>query len=128
MTDTRHFRLVHDEARQRAIQAIKDAPDGYLCKIRPPTRSLDQNAKLHALFSDLAEQCTHFGRKLTADQWKVLMISGHSIATGLGADMIPGLEGEYVNVRESSANMTVARMSSLIEYIHAYMAEHAVAA
>lgn len=124
MTDARHFRLVHAEARQRAMQAIKDAPDGYLCKIRPPTRSLDQNAKLHALFSDLAAQHTHYGRKLSADQWKVLMISGHAIATGLGVDMVPGLEGEFVNIRESSASMTVARMTSLIEYVVAYMAQH----
>ena len=128
MSDSKHFRLVHAEARQRAIQAIKDAPDGYLCKIRPPTRSLDQNAKLHALFSDLAEQCTHYGRRLTADQWKVLMISGHSIATGLGVDLVPGVEGEMVNIRESSASMTVQRMTSLIEYIHAYMEQNSVAA
>lgn len=33
------------------------------------------------------------------------------------ADVLPGLEGEYVNIRESSAQMSVKRMASLIEYI-----------
>lgn len=124
MTETRYFRLVHAEARQRAVQAVKDVPDGFVCKIQPPTRSLDQSAKLHALFGDLAARHTHYGRRLTADQWKVLMISGHAIATGLGVDLIPGVEGEMVNIRESSASMTVARMTSLIEYVVAYVAQH----
>ena len=39
--------------------------------------------------------------------------------------MVPGLESEFVNVRESSAHMSIARMTSLIEYIHAWMAENA---
>lgn len=37
------FRLVHAEARRRAIQAIQDAPEGYLVRVQPPTRSVDQN-------------------------------------------------------------------------------------
>lgn len=120
----RIFVLSHAEARQRAAQYIAEAPAGHVVKVSEPTRSLEQNAKLHALFSDLAAQHSHMGRKLTADQWKVLMISGHAIATGLGVDMVPGLEGEFVNIRESSANMTVARMASLIEYVTAYIAQH----
>lgn len=100
------------------------APAGYVVKVSEPTRSLEQNAMLHSLFSELAAKRTHYGRKLSADQWKVLMISGHSIATGLGVDLVPGVEGEVVNIRESSANMTVARMTSLIEYVTAYMAQH----
>ena len=36
------------------------------------------------------------------------------------ADVVPGLEGEFVNIRESSAKMSVSRMASLIEYVTAY--------
>lgn len=36
------------------------------------------------------------------------------------ADVLPGLEGEYVNIRESSAQMSVKRMASLIEYTTAW--------
>lgn len=39
-----------------------------------------------------------------------------------GADMVPGLESEFVNLRESTANMSVARSSSLIEYVVAWCA------
>jgi hypothetical protein len=35
--------------------------------------------------------------------------------------MVPGLEGEFVNLRESTAQMGIKRMISLIEYSQAYL-------
>ncbi len=116
------FRLVNSDVRRRAANAVMAAPEGHMVRIGPPTRNLDQNALLHAIFSDAAKSRLYAGQKLTAEQWKVLFISGHAIATGLGAQMVPGLENEFVNIRESSASMSVARMSSLIEYAQAYLA------
>lgn len=122
MSDKKLFGLLNIDIRRRAANAVMSAPDGYMVKIAPPTRNLEQNAKLHAIFSDAAKHRLYAGQKLTAEQWKVLFISGHAIATGLGAQMVPGLENEFVNIRESSASMSVARMSSLIEYANAYLA------
>jgi hypothetical protein len=62
------------------------------------------------------------GKPRTAAQWKVLMVSGHAVATKEGAEMVPGVEGEFVNLRESTAAMSVRRSSSLIEYTLAFMA------
>lgn len=120
----RVFVLAHAQARQNALQFVAQAPAGYCVTVSEPTRSLEQNAKLHALFSELARKAKLCGRSYTANQWKTLMISGHAIATGLGVEMVPGVEGEFVNIRESSASMTVARMTSLIEYIHAWGAQN----
>ena len=103
-----------------------DADRPWVVEIKEMTRNLEQNAKFHALCGDFAEQATYMGRKLTLAQWKVLFISGHAIATGQGADVVPGIEGEFVNIRESSAQMSVKRMSSLIEYVIAYAAETGV--
>ena len=50
------------------------------------------------------------------------MCSGHSIATNQPVDIVVGLEGELVNLRESTAKMTVERANSLMEYISAYAA------
>lgn len=112
------------DKREMAIRAVSKAPDGLIMILKDSTRSLEQNAKFHALCSDAAKTMTYMGRKLTLDQWKVLFISGHAIATKIGADMVPGLEGEFVNLRESSAQMGVKRMTSLIEYTQAYMDQH----
>jgi len=66
------------------------------------------------------------GKNRTATEWKVLLVSGHAVATKQGSDMVPGLEGEFVNLRESTAHMSIARASSLIEYTLAFCAAHEV--
>lgn len=126
MSDKQIFRLVSGTARQMAMRALQWAPDGFVVEIKPRTRTLDQNARLHAMFSDLERQATLHGRKLSADQWKVVMISGHAVATGEGADVLPGIEGEFVNIRESSARMGVRRMASLIDYMEAWGTQQGV--
>lgn len=90
--------------------------------IRPETRSGGQNALFHKLCGEAAKAGLAWaGKKRTEDQWKVLFISGHAVVTKEGAEVIPGLEGEFVNVRESSASMSRWRGSSLIEYTTAYL-------
>lgn len=114
------------QQQQSAINAILASP---LDNDRPITirisdykRSLDQNSRFHAMLGDIARQVTWCGKKLKPEQWKVLLISGHAVATKQEAEVVPGLEGEYVNIRESSAEMSVGRMASLIEYTMAWAA------
>ncbi len=112
------------QQQQAAINAILATP---LDKDKPVTiritdykRNLDQNAKFHTMLADIARQVQWCGKWLKPEQWKVLLISGHAVATKQEADVLPGLEGEYVNIRESSAQMSVKRMASLIEYTTAW--------
>ena len=117
------FILAHQQARRNAIAAIESAPEGYRVEVRQSTRSLDQNAKFHAICADLARAGIEWaGKPRTTDEWKVLLVSGHAVATKDGAEIVPGLEGEFVNIRESTARMTKARSSSLIEYATAWCA------
>ena len=95
-------------------------------RLGPPDRLLVQNAKFHAMCGDIAKQAKYLGRTLTGAQWKILMISAHSIETGEGADVVPGLTGEFVNLRESSASMSITRMASLIEYVSCWGAENGI--
>lgn len=119
------FMLVHAEARARAMHAVKNAPDGNKVVISEQTRSGEQNAIFHALCGDIAKSGIEWmGKRRSADEWKVLLVSGHSVATKHGADIVPGLEGEFVNLRESTAAMSKSRGSSLIEYTMAFMANH----
>jgi hypothetical protein len=121
MTDQQSFVLVNDKVRANAIDAIRTAPPGWRVKVAPPLRSDDQNSKLHAILSDLAASpVTWAGKRRTLEEWKAIVISGHSVATGTGGEVIPGLEGEFVAIRESSARMGVARAASLITYLLAF--------
>lgn len=123
MTDRRFFVLVHPMARANAIEAVRSAPDGHQVILKPHNRTLDQNAKFHALCSDLGRAKAQWaGKPRTAAEWKVLLVSGHAIATKEGAEIVPGLEGEFVNIRESTAAMSKSRGASLIEYTLAFCA------
>ena len=118
------------QQKQFAINAIlattldKDKP--VTIRITDYKRNLDQNAKFHAMVADISRQVQWCGRWLKPEQWKVLLISGHAVATKQEADVLPGLEGEYVNIRESSAQMSVKRMASLIEYTTSWAVEQGV--
>jgi hypothetical protein len=120
----RVFFLEHQVARRRAAQAIAEADVGDKVTIEPKKRTDDQNRRFHWLCGLLAKSAvTWAGKKRTAVQWKVLMVSGHAVATGEGAEMVPGVEGEFVNLRESTALMSVRRGTSLIEYTQAFMVD-----
>jgi hypothetical protein len=90
-------------------------------------RSEDASAKFHKL-CDLAakSRLPWAGKPRTKTEWKVLFVSGHSVATKQGADIIPGLESEFVNIRESTARMSRARSASLIDYTTAFLVSHGV--
>lgn len=127
MMDKRILRLVSNAVRQRAIDAIWGAPDEAVVTIAEPTRNAEQNAKFHALCTDLAKSGIQWaGKTRSATAWKVLMVSGHAMATNEGAEIIPGVEGEFVNIRESTALMSKRRGSSLIEYTVAFLVTHGV--
>lgn len=112
------------QQQQSAINAILASPldndKPVTIRITDYKRNLDQNARFHAMLGDIARQVKWCGKTLKPEQWKVLLISGHAVATKQPADIVPGIEGEFVNIRESSAEMSVGRMASLIEYVMAW--------
>jgi len=121
------FYLINDQIVRNAIDAIKLADTGAVVRIAPPQRSNDQSAMFHAICSDIAKAGTEWAGELrNADQWKVLLVSGHTKATDGDVEIVPGLEGEFVNIRESTARMGVARASSLIEYTLAFCAQRGI--
>jgi hypothetical protein len=123
------FILRNDAIRHNAIAAINallvgDGIAPMVVEIKPLTRTLEHSARLHAMFGELSKKAQWQGEWLQPEQWKVLMISGHSIATGEPVKLTLGVEKELVNIRESSATMSGKRMASLIEYIACYAAEN----
>jgi hypothetical protein len=121
MSDRQFFALVHDTARQMAVRAVTRAPAGYVVEVKPKTRTLDQNAKLWALLTDLSEQVNWHGQKLTPDEWKIVMT-----ASIRRQRVLPGIDGGFVAIGESTSKMTVKEFSDLMELIHAFGAQHEV--
>ena len=123
----KRFVLHTDLVRQNAIAEIRNAAPESVITVTSRTRSNEQNAKLHAMLSDLAASpVTWAGKRRTMDEWKVLIISAHAVATDGQGEVIPGIENEFVAIRESSASMSVGRCASLIEYLQAFGDQHGV--
>jgi hypothetical protein len=121
MTQRQRFILINDKVRANALAAVRAADEGCAISIGPKTRSVDQNAKFHAICTDIANsQMTWAGKRRDAEAWKVLLVSGHTVATAGEVEIIPGLENEFVNIRESTARMSVGRAASLITYALAF--------
>ncbi|OOF48718.1 recombinase [Rodentibacter genomosp. 1] len=130
MGNKQQFFLRSAQVRSNCLEFIKNLPtteeSPLVVKIQPMTRTLEQNAKLHAMLSDIAKQCEFQGKKRDIETWKMIMVSAHKIATGEKAEMAIGLEGEVINLRESTAQMSVKRLASLIEYITAWGVQNGV--
>ena len=134
MTDRLILRLHNAQQGHGAIQKAWAHAKGYLVasggpmvlEVRPETRSDRQNRLLHALFGDVSKQAEWMGKKRSPEEWKLLFVSGHAVATKQGADLVPGLEGEFLNLRESTARMGKARMASLLDYVTAWAVAHGV--
>lgn len=121
MSDRQVFLLVHPTARQMASRACINAPDGYVVEIKPRTRSLDQNARLWAMLTDVSRQVEWHGQKLASEDWK------HVFSASLKQQRaVPGLDGGFVVLGQSTSRMTVREMSDLIELMMAFGAEHDV--
>lgn len=120
------FHLSHPVARRNAANAVMCAQEGFIVEIKPRTRSLDQNACLWALLTELSKkpQWPVDGQMvyLKPEDWK------HILSAGLKRHqrVAMGIEGGFVVLGQSTSKMTKAEMSELLELIHAFAAEHGV--
>lgn len=111
-----HTVLLNGQAsRQRAAALVAKAPSGYICKISEPKRSLDQNAKLWAMLTDISTAKPQ-GRMLTPDEWKAVFMQ----TCGWEQQFLEGLDGRPFPTGFRSSRMTVAQMADLITFIQAY--------
>lgn len=97
-------------------------------KISESSRTLPQNDMFHALCGDVSKQMTLNNEPLNLWQWKNVFVSGHwMVTTGAKeSPLIRGIEGELLNIRESTSQMRKKRMSSLIEYSTAWAIQSGV--
>ena len=116
-----YYRLIHQQAREGAIQAIRAAPDGYIVKIMEPTRSLDQNSLLWPLLTELSNQIVWYGNKLSKEEWKDVLT-----ASLKKQKVVPGIDGGFVVCGQRTSVMTKKDFSELIELIMAFGAQNNV--
>lgn len=111
----------------RWAKAMLIAGHKLTLQVRPQTRSLAQNAMLHAMLQDVAEQIEWAGSKHDAEVWKRLLTAAWLRARGEQLQMLPALDGHGVDiVFRRTSRMSRAELSELCDYIAAWGGEHDV--
>lgn len=114
------FRLVHETARTRAMQAVDTAPDGYIVEVKEATRTLDQNADqwpyLEAFSKQLQWPINGEMSWLTAGEWKDILTAAFNEES---IRLSPGLNGGMVMLGVRTSQMGKKRFSEWLEFLHA---------
>jgi hypothetical protein len=108
--------------RDFAKAMIDRAPVDAVVKIAAAKRTLDQNAKLWAMLSDIS-RAKPLGRVATPETWKALVMH----ACGFAVQFEMGLNGQPFPTGFRSSEMTKDQMSMLIEWLYQFGAENGVA-
>lgn len=115
--------LFGKQDRHRAIQWIERAPQRTVVTFTEPLRSIDQNARMWSMLTDLSKQLRWHGQKLTPDDWKLVAMSGLNRELRI----VPNMNGDgFVNLGHQTSKLSKGEMADLIEMISAFGAEHGV--
>lgn len=113
-----HKALMHAWVQAKALLM---AGHRLVLEVRPEKRSDAQNRRLWAMLRDISEQVDWYGQKLTDEEWK------HVFTASLRRQKaVPGLDGGFVVLGQSTSKMTKAEMCELQELMEAFGAEKGV--
>jgi hypothetical protein len=107
--------------RERAHALIERAPPGYVCSIAESKRTNEQNDKMWAMLTDISVAMP-MGRRHTPDDWKAVIMN----ACGWECQFLEGLDGRPFPQGFRSSNLTKSQMSTMIEWMLAFGAEHGI--
>lgn len=109
--------------KQRAANWLSRAPFGTRIDFKAAKRTLPQNDRLWAMLTDVSDQLTWHGNKLRASDWKLVFMD----ALKREMKLVPNIDGTgFVNLSNSSSDLSKGEMSDLIELIFKFGAEHGV--
>lgn len=104
------------------IKPLLSAGHRGVLSFKRETRSTAQNARMWAMLQDVADQVNWHGRRLSKEDWK------HIFSASLKKqDAVPGIDGGFVVLGQSTSKMTIAEMGDLMTLMEAFGAEHGVA-
>lgn len=120
---TRAFLILADDIlRERAIRWCRRLPLGTRVVFHEPKRTLDQNAKLWPMLTEVSRQVEWYGEHLSPDDWKDVFT-----ASLRRARVVPGIDaGSFVVLGMRTSKMSKAEFSDLLEVIYAFGAQRGV--
>ena len=115
--------LANPQVRSRAHTWIDEAETGTRLTFQEPKRTSDQNARMWAMLTDIAQQVKYHGVTLSTNDFKLLFLD----ALKQEMRLVPNLSNTgFVSLGRSSSDLAKAEMSDVIELLFAWGAEHGV--
>ena len=112
-------------ARLRAVQAVNQAPVGYVVTIGEATRTLSENSLLHAQIAEIAEHLEWAGAKREPETWKRLLVAAWCRVNGESVEILPALDGHGVDIVPArTSKLSKKECADLIEYVYAWGAQN----
>lgn len=120
---TRETVQIKDAAdREKIARWARHVPPGTTVEFRAPRRTLDQNALLWSLLTQISKQVEWFGKMRSPEDWKDL-----TTAALRHAEFVPGITpGTLVPLGMRTSQMTKQELADLIESLYAFGAERGV--
>jgi len=128
MSDGATILLHGPETKRTACELVQQAPNGWLVRIGPPPRTLEQSSRFWASCRDVARSGTQWdGEKQTKQGWHDLFLSAWLVATRQTRPrLMVGLEGERVALIPHSRDLTEKEMGELLDYIESWCAQRGI--
>jgi len=97
-------------------------------EIKAESRSDEQNAKYHAMLSEIAVQAQHLGAKWDAESWKRFLVYEFCKQLGLPqGQIVPSLDGSgIVQLGLQTRDFTKERAAEFITFLEAWGAENGI--
>lgn len=121
MNDKQIVYLRGPQQKQVAHQYIEQAEQDWIMRLSPPTRTLEQNAKLWPMLTDVSRQVVWYGQKLAPEEWKDVFTAALK-----KQKVVPGIDGGFVVCGQRTSTMPKREFCELIELIYAFGTEHDV--
>lgn len=96
-------------------------------EVRPQKRNLPQNAKLHAMLTEIAAQKEWAGKHRDAETWKRLMVAAWCRTKGEAIEFLPAIDGQGVDiVFRRTSELDKAECADLITFVEAWASQNEV--
>lgn len=120
-------RVLADAAKEANALIVSGVPAMIEVKEGERGRTNKQNALIHAMLTDISEQCDINGRKFDVVVWKRMCVAQWLKDRGERPIIVPSLDGqEVVVIYEKTSKLNTRQMAELAEWLYAYGSENSV--
>ena len=116
------FVIRNEYIMENAVHFIRELPlePIHEVKIREikSIRTLEQNAKMWAMLTDISKQVEWYGEKLSPENWKDMVTAALK-----RQKVVPGIEGGFVALGKSTSKMSIKEMIDVIDFAYAFGAD-----